>query len=90
MTYGIAVWGSCSASFNDIERIHIRAARLIHKVPKDICNGEVLNHVGWNTLKYMYTKRILTVTHSAYYNDSIDEINNLIDKETMKYSFRNS
>ena len=53
VTYEIAVWGSCSASlFNDLERIHIRAARLIHKVPKDIDNGKVLDFVGWNTLKY--------------------------------------
>ncbi len=89
VTYGIAVWGSCSASLcNDLERIHIRAARLIHKAPKDIGNVGVLNFVGLNTLKYMYTKRILTLTHSAYYNDSIDEINNLKVRGTIKYSFR--
>ena len=91
VTYGIAVWGSCSASlFNDLERIHIRAARLIHKIPKNIVDGKVLDFVGWNTLRYMYKKRILSLTHSGYYNDSIDEINNLVVKETTKYSFRNS
>ena len=90
VTYGIAVWGSCSASLlNDLERIHIRAARLIHKVPKDMVNRKVLDLVGWNTLKYMYTKRFLTLTHGGYYKDSIDEINNLVAKETTKYSFRN-
>ena len=91
VTYGIAVWGSCSASlFNDLERIHIRAARLIHKVAKNIDNGKVLDFVGWNTLRYMYTKRILSLTRSGYCIDSIDEINNLVVKETIKYSFRNS
>ena len=53
-------------------------------------NGKVLDFVGWNTLKYMYTKRLLTLTHGGYYKDSIDEINNLVAKETTKYSFRNS
>ena len=82
VTYGVAVWGSCSVSlFNDLENLHIRAARLIHKVPKGIDNGKVLEFVGWNTLKYMC---------SGYYNDSIDEINNLVVKETVKCSFRNS
>ena len=38
----------------------------------------------------MYTKRSLSLTHSGYYNDSIDEINNFDVKETTKYSYRNS
>ena len=84
VTYGIAV---CSRPlFNDLERIHIRAARLIHNVPKNIGHGGVFYQVGWNTLKCMYTKRILTVALSAYYNDSVDEIDNLVVKETVRYS----
>ena len=35
--HGIAVWGSCSDYLmKDQELIHLRAARLIHKLPRDI------------------------------------------------------
>ena len=37
VTYGIVVWGTCSPSLiNDIERIRTQAAKIIHRLPKQI------------------------------------------------------
>ena len=60
VTYGIAVWGSCSSSLlDDLESIHIRAARVIHNIPKRVKKHDILSYVGWQSLKYIYTKRLL-------------------------------
>ena len=35
---GISVWGRCSIDlFEDIEKLHIKAARKIHDIPANIC-----------------------------------------------------
>ena len=39
--YGIVVWGSGS-KFKELELIHIRAARLIHKLPKGMTDKDIL------------------------------------------------
>ena len=64
VTYGIAVWGTCSqALISQLERIHARAAKLIHKLPKNISDEEALLHAKWDKLDYIYKRRMLTVMH---------------------------
>ena len=37
VTYGISVWGNCSSRiFQDPEHTHVRAARIIHKIPETV------------------------------------------------------
>ena len=37
VTYSMTVWWTCSpAHTEDLERIHVRAARIIHRLPRDI------------------------------------------------------
>ena len=51
VTYGLSVWGTCSPSLmSDIEKIHQRAARIIHKIPKSIPDNEVLHTVNWDEI----------------------------------------
>ena len=53
--YGMAVWGSCSDYLmKDLELIHLRAARLIHKLPRDMEDETVLINASWMLLKYYY------------------------------------
>ena len=67
--YGMAVWGSCSDYLmKDLELIHLRAARLIHKLPRDMEDETVLINASWMQLKYFYCSRILNITHRAFYN----------------------
>lgn len=43
-TCGISVWGNCSTiTFQDLEHIHVRAARIIHKIPETVPDHRVLD-----------------------------------------------
>ena len=64
--YGIVIWGS-GPKLKDLEMIHIRAARLIHKLPNGFKDSNILSKVGWMPFEYFYKFRILTITHNAYY-----------------------
>ena len=68
------IWGS-GPKLKDLETIHIRAARLIHKLPSSFKDSDILTKVGWMPLEYFYTSHILTITHNAYYNLGLREIN---------------
>ena len=62
--YGMAVWGSRSDYLmKDLELIYLRAARLIHKLPRDMGDATVLINASWMPLKYFYCSRILNITH---------------------------
>ena len=76
--YGIVIWGS-GPKLKDLEMIHIRAARLIHKLPTSFKDSDILSKVG-----------ILTITYNAYYNLGLREINSLITKNSNSYNLRKS
>ena len=64
----MAVWGSCSDYLRkDLELIYLRAARLTHKLPRDMEDETVLINASWMPLKYDCS-RILNITHTAFYN----------------------
>ena len=52
ITYCISVWGSCLALFEDLEKLHIKAARQIYDIPFNYADHLVLNFVKWNDLAY--------------------------------------
>ena len=57
-TYGIIVWGTCSPSLmTDIERIHARAAKIIHRLPKHISNEDALEAEKWDKIEYILQKK---------------------------------
>jgi len=87
--YGIVIWGS-GPKLKDLEMIHIRAARLIHKLPNNLKDEDILSKVGWMPLEYFYKFRILTITHKAFYNLGLQEINYLITKNSSRYKLRKS
>ena len=61
--YGMAVWGSCSDYLmKDLELIHLRAARLIHKLPRDMEDETVLINANCMPFKYFYCSQM----HSNY------------------------
>ena len=79
--YGIVIWGS-GPKFKHLEMIHIRGARLIHKLLTSFKDSGILSKVGWMPLEYFYKFRILTITYNAYYNLGLREINSLITKNS--------
>ena len=51
VTYGMAIRGTCSpALMTEIEKTHIQAARLIHNLPSNISNENVLAAISWDPL----------------------------------------
>ena len=87
--YGIVIWGS-GPKLKDLEMIHIRAARLIHKLPDSFKDSDILSKVGWMPLEYFYKFRILTITYNAYYNLGLWEINSLVTKNSNSDNLRKS
>ena len=80
MTYGIGVWGSCSeAKLKRIERIHQRAYHVIMKVPKGE-GKQLARSVRWKSISYVYKKRLLCLSHKAYYKNCPEQIEKIIEK----------
>ena len=48
ITYCIAIWGCCSPStFKVLEHLHLKAAKLIHNLPSETPDSDVLDLVKW-------------------------------------------
>ena len=73
ITYCIAVWGSCSlSSFNDLEHLHIKAAKLIHKLPSGTPDCDALKRAKWKPLSYIYKQRLASIMYQVH-NDILPE-----------------
>ena len=67
VTYCIAVWGSCSLSlFNDLEYLHIKAAKLIHKLPSGTPDCDALKRAKWKPLSYIYKWRLASIMYQVH------------------------
>ena len=64
--YGIALLGSCAPeTLQNLENVHIRTARLIHKIHPSIPKTDVLQITNWKSIGYMYKRRVACLTHQA-------------------------
>ena len=69
VTYCIAVWGTTTvANFNQLEELHIKAARFIYKIPCTVLKHEVLGIANWKSLLYIYKRRLAAIMYQAHYN----------------------
>ena len=73
VTYGMLVWGSLGAAlFSELEKIHVRTAKLIYGLDWLTPSDEVLLQTKWKTLKQMYIRRVLYFVlwpkHESRYN----------------------
>ena len=83
-TYGMGIWGSCSLSLlEELEKVHRRAARIIHKIPKQVPRCLILDEAKWKPVSYHSKKRIACLTHQAYYRKHPDVINGLVVKHLL-------
>ena len=68
VTYAVTVWGTCPpALFNDLEKIHVRAAKIIHQIPSHSDKVETMNVARWDSLDYIYKRKILAIMHKLQY-----------------------
>ena len=68
ITYAIAVWGSCSPSaFYTLEHLHLKAAKLVHKLPTANRDTDILDLVKWKPLVYIYKRRLASIMYQVYH-----------------------
>ena len=90
VTYGMAVWGTCSpALMTEIEKTHIRAAKLIHNLSRNVSNENVLFTVSWDPLDYIYKRKILTFVHKSYHGDD-RQAKSYVTKNVHRYAKRDT
>jgi len=60
VTFSISAWGSCSPDTSvEIEGLYLRAAKIIHSLPKNIMNCDLLQpRVQWQSLGCIYKRRL--------------------------------
>ena len=91
VTYGISVWGNCSTRiFQDLQHTHVRAARIIHKIPETVPDHWVLDNINWKNIFYLYKRRVACITFQTCHELSPEPINKLIQKSTLKRSLRDT
>ncbi len=90
ITYGILIWGSCGKTmFNELERIHVRAAKVIFGLDWYTSGKDVLAKVKWFTLNTMYKQQLLYLTYKNYYNLQPATLQSLFIKTSHHYGLRN-
>ena len=89
ITYGILIWGSVEKTiFDNLERIHIRAARIIYHYTWDKPSKEVQSQTNWRPLKLFYNLKLLKLVFNHYHNLSPIMLQNLFEKREQVYNFR--
>ena len=51
----------------DIERIHVRAAKIIHRLPKHILDEDAIEAAKWDKIEYIYKRKLLSKMHQIFY-----------------------
>ena len=74
----------------DIERIHMRAIRVVCKLPMTTSTDEIKKLRQWNPISLYYVKRLLVLTYQSYHSLNTEDLNILISKVKTNYSLRNS
>ena len=89
-TYCISIWGTCGEQlFNQLEKTHIRAARIIHGIKGKYNNEEILRIANWDPLSYIYKRRLLTIMQQVNLEKVIPTIGQLFSKkEGQRYELR--
>ena len=89
INYGILVWGSCGKTlFNELEKIHVRAAKVILGLDWYTPGKDVLAKAKWFTLNTMYKQQLLFFSYKHYYNLLPKEMQSLLIKTSHSYELR--
>ena len=68
--------------------MHRRPAKVIHKLPRNTPEDQVLDSVNWKSIEYIYKRRIACLTHQIYNNRGPSILNELIQRKTSSRSMR--
>lgn len=91
ITYCSLVWGTSTPSLmNELDHIHARAAKIIHRLPRDISDQEALGRTRWEPLSNQYKKKLLTLMYKVNSNITPAKITNLFSIANPHYNLRNN
>ena len=86
--YAILIWGS-SNRLQDLQNIHLKAARFIMRVKKSVPDYEVLKKAKWKPIEYYYKRSIASKAFKIFNNLSPKLLSSLISKSDKRKN-RNS
>ena len=88
VTYGLVVWGSpCGkALFDELEKIHVRAADVISGLDWYTPSNQVLAQSKWPIVKDICEHRLLMLAHDCFYNFLPVPIMKLFTKYECNYN----
>ena len=82
------VWGSCGAAlFSELEKIDVRAAKLIYGLNWLSPSDEVLLQTKWKSLK-LYIRRVLYFVFKCVSGDAPFHLRHLWSKHESRYNLR--
>ena len=74
--------------FTELEKIHVRVAKIIYKIDWLTPSEEVLQRVNWHTLKTAYITRMLVLTYTSIHGTAPTGIQERFQKFNCKYDLR--
>ena len=89
--YGIIIWGNCSSTLmNSIEKIHVRAAKFIHRIKKSTPDTAVLEKVKWKPIVHYYKRSLACKAYKIYNGLSSPLLTDLLKKSESTRVTRNA
>ena len=89
VTYGLVVWGSRNKTqFDNLERMHIRAAKIIFGLDWNTPTDLVRTKYNWITLKTKHLKSLATLVYKCDQGDAPVPVQELFVKRTRTYNLR--
>ena len=86
VTYGLMIWGSCGKTLMDeIEKVHVRAAKIIYGLDWCTPSEQVLATAKWNTIKNINSRRLLCLAYNCYYIVMFQNLYNLSLVKTIMH-----
>ena len=88
--YGQILWSSGGKTHLDsMEKLHARAARIVHSLPWDMDAHKSLNTAEWPTLDTLYKRKLLILTYRAQHDDNTPKsIKDMFTKKKSIYELR--
>ena len=72
--------------FRDLEKMHVRAAKIIFGLDFSTPTKDVISQYNWITLKSVYLKRLAKLVHKCYYGTSPAQLQELFLKRSNTYN----
>ena len=89
VTYGLMIWSSYGKILMDeVEKIHVRAAKVIHQLDWSTPSDQVLTKANWNTIRDRNSKRLLCFAYKCYYGCVPEQLQSFVRKNNYTYDFR--